>query len=249
LSTSSFADSANQNVYEMGSRLFGAQRVAVPDAYFLMDSTHSSEVIDSFGDMGFRFAAQTTLVSLTDEWVASLAARGCLSILVGVENFFSQETGKPVSAEYLEDRIQLTRKYGIRLFPTFICGFSDVDFDHDRRQLDYVRSLIERRLVANHGVQVNLYMPYIADPADRLIGVPFRFWGVLPVAPRSRLHWEQQLALCDEIYETIYGEHLENYRAVRAEYMFAVEECGGVPDDIPNMSWMPADRRCQLVAR
>jgi hypothetical protein len=73
--------------------------------------------------------------------------------------------------------------------------------------------------VDNHNIQSNIYTPYIPDARDRLLDVPFRYWGVMPVTADDEEDWKRQLKLCDLVYEHIFPETLSRYMEVRAEYL------------------------------
>ena len=148
-----------------------------------------------------------------------MAETGCRSVLVGIENFTSKEINKPVEVEDFEDRLQAAAKLGISIKPSFISGLLDIDYDVDIAQINYIRNIIDRGLVPNYHIQSNIYTPYIPDARDRLLDVPFRFWGVMPVTAQDEDHWKRNLNLCDMIYESVFPETSQRYQEVRAEYL------------------------------
>jgi radical SAM superfamily enzyme YgiQ (UPF0313 family) len=198
---------------------YGAASVSVADPYFFMRQQHADAVMDVLSGHKMPWSQQTCLVTLTDENLLRMAETGCRSVLVGIENFSSGEIDKPVEVINFEDRLRKASELGIAIKPSFISGLLDIDYDVDVAQIHYIRSLIDRGLLHNHQIQSNIYTPYIPDARDRLLNVPFRFWGVMPVTARDKEQWQQNLALCDLIYEQIFPETRDRYQEVRAEYL------------------------------
>lgn len=198
---------------------YGADAVSVADPFFFMRQQHSEETMDVLAQAGIAWSQQTCLVTLTDENLARMAETGCRSVLVGIENFTSKEINKPVEVDDFEDRLQAAAKLGISIKPSFISGLLDIDYDVDIAQINYIRSIIDRGLVPNYHIQSNIYTPYIPDARDRLLDVPFRFWGVMPVTAQDEDHWKRNLNLCDMIYESVFPETSQRYQEVRAEYL------------------------------
>jgi radical SAM superfamily enzyme YgiQ (UPF0313 family) len=197
----------------------GADAVSVADPYFFMRQQHAEEVMDVLADLELRWSQQTCLVTLTDHNLDRMAETGCRSVLVGIENFSSSEINKPVEVATFEERVQKAKDRGISIKPSFISGLLDIDHDTDVAQIKYIRSIIDRGLVPNHHIQSNIYTPYIPDARDRLLDVPFRFWGILPVTARDEEHWHRNLELCDMIYDQIFPETAERFAEVRTEYL------------------------------
>ncbi|WP_189079436.1 B12-binding domain-containing radical SAM protein [Mangrovihabitans endophyticus] len=197
----------------------GAGSVSVADPFFFMRQAHSNEIMDVFADLGMPWSQQTCLVTLTDENLDRMAETRCTSVLVGIENFSSGEINKPVEVSQFEDRVLRAKSLGIAVKPSFISGLLDIDYETDVAQIEYIESIIARDLVGNHQIQSNIYSPYIPDARDRLLDVPFRFWGVMPVTAADEDHWRRNLALCDLIYDRVFPETRERYQEVRAEYL------------------------------
>ncbi|MFE7318752.1 B12-binding domain-containing radical SAM protein [Streptomyces sp. NPDC057555] len=200
--------------------------VSVADPFFFMREQHAADVMDVLEERGIRWSQQTCLVTLTDENLKRMAETGCSSVLVGIENFTSGEINKPVEVETFEDRTHFAMDLGIKIKPSFISGLLDIDYETDVAQIHYIRSIIDRGLVENNQIQSNIYTPYIPDARDRLIDVPFRFWGVMPVTAKDEEHWKRNLALCDLIYEQVFPETLSRYQEVRAEYLDHLDRQG-----------------------
>lgn len=198
---------------------YGAGSVSVADPFFFMQDRHAAEMMDVFERSPLTWSQQTCLVTLTDENLRRMAETGCTSVLVGVENFSTSEIDKPVEVEMLEDRLRFAGSLGIAIKPSFISGLLDIPHDVDLNQIRYIRGLIDRGLIHSHQVQSNIYTPYIPDARDRLLDVPFRFWGVLPTTARDEDDWKDKLALCDYIYEQVFPETVPRYREVRREYV------------------------------
>src|SRR5205823_35353 len=100
-----------------------------------------------------------------------------------------------------------------------ISGLLDISYEQDIAQIDYIAKLIDCGLLENHNIQSNIYTPYIPDSRDRLLDVPFRFWGVMPVTADDETDWQNNLKLCDTIYERLWPETVPRYQEVRAEYL------------------------------
>ncbi|MFJ9630085.1 B12-binding domain-containing radical SAM protein [Streptomyces sp. NPDC091280] len=198
---------------------YGADAVSVADPFFFMRQEHSDDIMDVFADSGIRWSQQTCLVTLTDRNLERMAETGCHSVLVGIENFTSKEINKPVEVTEFEDRLEVAAGMGISIKPSFISALLDIDYEVDLGQIRYIRSIIDRGLVPNYHIQSNIYTPYIPDARDRLLDVPFRFWGVMPVTAQDEEHWRQNLNLCDMIYELVFPETAARYQEVRAEYL------------------------------
>ncbi len=198
---------------------YGADAVSVADPFFFMRQQHADEMMDVLSEAGIAWSQQTCLVTLTDENLDRMAETGCHSVLVGIENFTSKEINKPVEVESFEDRLQYAAARGISIKPSFISGLLDIDYEADLGQIDYIRSIISRGLVPNYHIQSNIYTPYIPDARDRLLDIPFRFWGVMPVTAQDEEHWKRNLHLCDMIYESVFPETAQRYQEVRAEYL------------------------------
>jgi pyruvate-formate lyase-activating enzyme len=228
-------------------REYGADSVSVADPYFFMRQQHSDEVMEVLAERRIRWSQQTCLITLTDENLARMADTGCRSVLVGIENFASGEINKPVEVGMFEERAQKAKDLGIAIKPSFISGLLDIDYHTDVKQIRYIRNIIDRGLVNNYQIQSNIYTPYIPDDRDRLLNVPFRFWGVMPVTAQDEDHWRLNLSLCDLIYELVFPETLPRYREVRAEYLTYLQ----AQDDM----WMhhrpvphiPLDKRAHLL--
>jgi pyruvate-formate lyase-activating enzyme len=199
-------------------KLYGIDRVSVSDPYFFMKFRHADEIMRIFVEEEFDWAMQTTLVSMTDENIQKLQKARCKSVLVGIENFFSEEIDKPVTAEGLEHCINFANDHGIKIKPSFIVGLLDIDVETDVKHIHYIRSLIDRNLVENNQIQANVYTPYIPDERDRILDVPFRFWGVMPISVKDQHDWRDKLRLCDMVYEYIYPETIERYAQVKQDY-------------------------------
>lgn len=199
--------------------VYGATSVSVADPYFFMRQQHADAVMDVLSERKMPWSQQTCLVTLTDENLERMAETGCRSVLVGIENFSSGEIDKPVEVVNFEDRLRTANGLGIAVKPSFISGLLDIEYEVDVAQIYYIRSIIDRGLVQNNQIQSNIYTPYIPDARDRLLNVPFRFWGVMPVTARDEEQWKQCLALCDLIYEQIFPETRDRYQEVRAEYL------------------------------
>ncbi len=197
----------------------GADSVSVADPFFFMRELHSQAIMDVFVASGMKWSQQTTLSTLTDEHLHQMAKTQCSSVLIGIENFQTAEIDKPVSVAYFEERLALAQELGISIKPSFISGLLDMSFEQDVGQIQYISNLIDRGLVRNYHIQSNIYTPYIPDSRDRLLNVPFRFWGILPVTAQDDDQWGRNLKLCDMIYEKIFPETLERYEEVRAEYL------------------------------
>jgi radical SAM superfamily enzyme YgiQ (UPF0313 family) len=217
----------------------GVDAVSVADPFFFMREKHAADVMDVMEERDIKWSQQTCLVTLTDENLERMAETRCTSVLVGIENFTSGEINKPVEVEQFEDRVSAAKELGIKVKPSFISGLLDIDYDTDVAQIHYIRGIIDRGLVENNQIQSNIYTPYIPDARDRLLDVPFRFWGVMPVTARDEEHWKQNLALCDLIYEQVFPETVPRYREVRAEYL---DHLAGLDDiwmkhkAVPNVS-------------
>jgi hypothetical protein len=178
----------------------GADAVSVADPFFFMRERHAQDIMDVFDASGMAWSQQTTLSTLTDEHLHQMTKTRCRSVLIGIENFETAEMG-------------------VSIKPSFISGLLDMSFEQDVGQINYISKLIQRELVRNYHIQSNIYTPYIPDSRDRLLNVPFRFWGVLPVTAQDDEHWMRNLNLCDMIYEKIFPETLERYEEVRSEYL------------------------------
>jgi len=198
---------------------YGADAVSVADPFFFMRERHSEATMDVLDASGISWSQQTTLSTLTDPHLERMAETRCKSVLIGIENFTTGEIDKPVSVAVFEDRLAVAKSLGISIKPSFISGLLDIDYEQDIGQIRYIADLIDRGLVQNHHIQSNIYSPYIPDSRDRLLKVPFRFWGVLPVTAQDEEHWRRNLKLCDEIYDYIFPETVDRYREVRAEYL------------------------------
>jgi radical SAM superfamily enzyme YgiQ (UPF0313 family) len=199
--------------------VLGADAVSVADPFFFMRERHAQAIMDVFASSGLSWSQQTTLSTLTDEHLRQMAETRCTSVLIGIENFQTTEIDKPVSVGYFEERLALAKELGISIKPSFISGLLDIGFEQDLGQINYISRLIKRGLVKNYHIQSNIYTPYVPDSRDRLLNVPFKFWGVLPVTAQNDEHWELNLKLCDLIYENIFPETVERYGEVRAEYL------------------------------
>ena len=193
--------------------------ISVADPFFFMREKHAAEVMDVLEERDIKWSQQTCLVTLTDENLQRMAETRCSSVLVGIENFTSGEINKPVEVEQFEDRTKVAKELGIKVKPSFISGLLDIDYDTDVAQIHYIRSIIDRGLVENNQIQSNIYTPYIPDARDRILDVPFKFWGVMPVTAKDEEHFEKNLSLCDLIYEQVFPETLDRYREVRAEFL------------------------------
>lgn len=199
--------------------LYRVSKVSVADPYFFMNSKHAKNVMEVFYDYKIKWSQQTCLITLTDENLELMNQTGCTSVLTGIENFFSQEINKPVSKEKLEERIDRANEFSIKIKPSFISGLLDVDYATDVMQIQYIRSLIERGKIENNQVQANIYTPYIPDRRDRLLKVPFSYWGILPVTAQNVSDWREKLQLCDMINREIFPETQERYSLVKQEYL------------------------------
>lgn len=198
---------------------YGADAVSVADPYFFMRQSHADDVMSVMEMLGIRWSQQTCLVTLTPENLSRMAETGCRSVLVGIENFASGEIDKPVEVDNFEHVVAEAKGLGISVKPSFISALLDIDYDADVQQVHYIKSLIDRDLVPGHNIQSNIYSPYIPDSRDRLLDVPFRFWGVMPVTAQDKEHWTRNMALCDLIYDLVFPDTKERYAEVRAEYL------------------------------
>jgi radical SAM superfamily enzyme YgiQ (UPF0313 family) len=198
---------------------YGADSVSFADPFFFMRERHAQDMIEIMDSESMRWSQQTTLSTLTPDHLEQMAATGCTSVLCGIENFSTSEIDKPVDAAVFEDRLKIARSLGIKIKPSFISGLLDMSFEQDVAQINYIADLINAGLVENNNIQSNIYTPYIPDKRDRLLDVPFRFWGVMPVTADDEDDWARNLELCDLIYERIFPETVARYQEVRAEYL------------------------------
>jgi radical SAM superfamily enzyme YgiQ (UPF0313 family) len=203
--------------------LFGAKQISVADPYFFMNFNHGHKVMEVMSDCNVRWSQQTCLITLTDENLDLMGETGCASVLVGIENFFSNEIDKPVTKEMLEEKLARANKLDIKIKPSFISGLLDIDFETDVLQIEYVKSLIARGKIENNQVQANIYTPYIPDERDRLLNVPFLYWGVLPVTAQGKADWKDKVKLCDLINEEIFPETLVRYNVIKRDYFSLLE--------------------------
>jgi radical SAM superfamily enzyme YgiQ (UPF0313 family) len=224
-----------------------AHSVSVADPFFFMQRRHSEAIMDVMSDLGIPWSQQTCLVTLTDENLDRMAETGCHSALVGIENFHSKEINKPVEVSALEDRLVRARERGISVKPSFISGLLDIDHEVDVAQIRYVRSAIDRGLLSSHHIQSNIYTPYLPDPRDRLLNVPFRFWGVMPVTAQDEEHFKRNLELCDLIYELVFPETMARYQEVRAEYLAYLDGLDDVWMHHRPVPHLPEDKRIHLL--
>jgi len=199
--------------------LYGASAISVADPYFFMHFEHARKVMRCLHDLGLRWSQQTCLVTLTDENLKLMHETGCTSVLVGIENFFSTEIDKPVNKAHLEDRLDRANSLNIKIKPSFIAGLLDIDYETDVKQISYVKSLIDRGKLANDQIQSNIYTPYIPDKRDRLLNVPYRYWGIFPVTAQNVEDWKEKVQLCDLIYREIFPETTARYDELREEYL------------------------------
>ncbi|HEY4454004.1 MAG TPA: radical SAM protein [Pseudonocardiaceae bacterium] len=198
---------------------YGADAISFADPFFYMREKHAQDMISVVTEAGLRWSQQTTLSTLTPDHLEQMAATGCTSVLCGIENFSTSEIDKPVSTKVFEDRLRIAKGLGIKIKPSFISGLLDMSFEQDVAQIHYIQDLIQAGLVENHNIQSNIYTPYIPDKRDRLLDVPFRFWGVMPVTADDEDDWRRNLQLCDLIYEEIFPETRDRYQEVRAEFL------------------------------
>jgi radical SAM superfamily enzyme YgiQ (UPF0313 family) len=226
---------------------FGVDSVSVADPFFFMRQPHSDAIMDVMAERGISWSQQTCLVTLTDENLERMAATRCTSVLVGIENFSSTEINKPVEVANFEDRAKRARDAGISIKPSFISGLLDIDYDTDVAQIRYIHDIIDRGLVPNYHIQSNIYSPYIPDTRDRLLNVPFRFWGVMPVTAKDEDHWQRNLSLCDLIYELVFPETRERYQEVRAEYLAYLDTVDDMWLHHRPVPHIPLDKRTHLL--
>jgi radical SAM superfamily enzyme YgiQ (UPF0313 family) len=198
---------------------YGADAISFADPFFYMREKHAQDMITEVSKQGLRWSQQTTLSTLTPEHLEQMAATNCTSVLCGIENFSTSEIDKPVDTVVFEDRLKIAKSLGIKIKPSFISGLLDMSYEADVAQIHYIESLIEAGLVENHNIQSNIYTPYIPDKRDRLLDIPFRFWGVMPVTADDEDDWKRNLKLCDLIYDRIFPETRDRYQEVRAEYL------------------------------
>jgi radical SAM superfamily enzyme YgiQ (UPF0313 family) len=227
--------------------VYGATSVSVADPYFFMRQQHADAVMDVLSERKMPWSQQTCLVTLTNENLERMAETGCKSVLVGIENFSSGEINKPVEVTNFEDRLRRANELGIAIKPSFISGLLDIDYNVDVAQIRYIRSIIDRGLVHNHQIQSNIYTPYIPDARDRLLNVPFRFWGVMPVTARDEEQWQRSLALCDLIYEQIFPETRDRYQEVRAEYLEHLRSLNDIWARHRPVPQIPLEKRTHLL--
>jgi radical SAM superfamily enzyme YgiQ (UPF0313 family) len=209
---------------------YAADSVSVADPFFFMREKHAQAIMNVLEETGMKWSQQTTLSTLTNEHLIRMAETQCSSVLIGIENFSTTEIDKPVDVSTFEDRLEFAKSLGISIKPSFISGLLDIRYEQDVGQIEYISKLIKRGLVRNYHIQSNIYTPYIPDSRDRIVDVPFRFWGVMPVTAQDEDHLQQNLKLCDLIYEYIFPETMQRYQEVRAEYVTYL----GSVDDI----WM-----------
>lgn len=236
-------DVLRREVEELKS-LYGATRISFADPYFFMNMRLARARMDIMRECGVQWSQQTCLVTLTDDNLQKMADTGCTSVLVGIENFASAEIDKPVGAAELEDRLRVASQLGIKIKPSFISGLADIDYASDVQQIKYIRSLIDRGLIENHQLQSNIYSPYIPDHRDRLLDVPFRFWGVMPVTASDDKDLQANISLCDQIYDNLFPETKQRYAEVRAEYLSVL---GGKDDIWLKMPAVPVVTAKQLT--
>jgi radical SAM superfamily enzyme YgiQ (UPF0313 family) len=234
---------------ELGNlqREYGATSVSVADPFFFMRQQHADAVMSVIDDQNIGWSQQTCLVTLTDDNLARMAETRCSSVLVGIENFSSGEINKPVEVGNFEDRVLRAKNLGISVKPSFISGLLDIDYDTDVAQIHYIRSIIDRGLVKNYQIQSNIYSPYIPDTRDRLLNVPFRFWGVMPVTAQDQDHWRRNLELCDLIYELVFPETRQRYQEVRAEYLTYLDGLDSIWLQHRPVPHIPVDKRVHLL--
>lgn len=226
---------------------YSAVSVSVADPFFFMRQQHADAIMDVLAQCGIRWSQQTCLVTLTDPNLVRMAETGCKSVLVGIENFSSGEINKPVEVSMLEDRAKTAKDLGIAIKPSFISGLLDIDYDTDVAQINYIHDIIERGLVENHQIQSNMYTPYIPDDRDRLLDVPFRFWGVMPVTAQNEKHWRLNVSLCDLIYELVFPETMPRYQQVRAEYLAYLDTLDDIWMRHRPVPHIPLDKRTHLL--
>lgn len=148
---------------------------------------------------------------------------GCVGILTGIENFYSKEFEKPIERKFLESRIVLAQKLGIKLSLSFIVGLVDTDFKKDKLLIEHIEQLVDKHKLSYGQIQCNIFTPYLPDKRVNLVPVPFRFWGLFPVDRSKKENLKEKIELIDLVYKKLYPEFLKPYKKIKREYLTFVK--------------------------
>ncbi len=207
--------------------------LSVSDMFFLMKEKHADGMMALFKEKGYSFSVQTCLYNLTGAHLDNLKKAGIKNILVGIENPLLSSIGKEVEIERVEWLLEETKKRKSGLKLSYIMGLQDTDIHADIELLLHiiVDVMDKYRLPPEH-LQVNLYAPYRPEPGITylpfkagarygpatvhiLSRLPFRYWGILPIAFYDPEHFRTQVYLCDLLYHLIYTDFKERYLEIR----------------------------------
>lgn len=205
-------------------QLYKPSKVTIPDVYFLMNVKHAKSIMNLMKEYKLKWSTQTCLESLTDRNLILMSKSGCTGILTGIENFYSREFEKPIEKKFLESRIRLAQKLGIKLSFSFMIGLVDADFEQDKLLIDYIKQLVDKYNLSYGQIQCNIFTPYLPDNRVRLVPVPFRFWGLFPVNKSKRESLKEKIQLIDLVYKKLYPEFLKPYKKVKKEYLSFVKD-------------------------
>jgi len=204
-------------------KLYNPSKITIPDVYFLMNMRHAKKVMDLMKEYKLKWSTQTCLESLTDKNLVLMGKSGCTGVLTGIENFYSREFEKPIKKQFLESRIRLAQKLGIKLSLSFMVGLVDTNFKQDKLMIEYIKQLINKYNLSYRQIQCNIFTPYLPDRRVELVPVPLRFWGLFPVNKGRKESLEEKIKLIDLVYEKLYLKFLKPYKKVRKEYLSFVK--------------------------
>lgn len=121
----------------------GKQLFFFVDDNFANDVQDTSELLDALIPLNIRWVSQASINVLHDEdFVKQLAKSGCRGLLVGLESLDRSNLelmGKSFNLAQggYDHAFELTRKYGIRIYATFVFGYDSDSFELFGQSLEF----------------------------------------------------------------------------------------------------------------